>query len=341
MKRYNWPLGLFTSLGIALLSALSKVLPLARVTGWVFIAVIFLVFLYVFLFLLFCWAAHNYLADKKLFHRMKNRFLIAFTSILAVGAFGFLYEQFYAAVITSSRLTAMPAARRWVLILVHCTTFSGIYYCIVFYIRKQRKNQEDRLLLEHLKQAQLQARLASLKEQLSPHFLFNALNTLNSLTQDTAVKDYVNELANVYRYVLQHKENDFVTVRQELRFITSYLYIVRSRFEAAIACSIRIDDDVLHSRIPPLALQMLVENAIKHNVTAVYKPLNIFIYNDNCRYLVVENTCQPRTSVQWTEGIGLENIAQRFQLLGNREIVIERSAQLFTVKLPLDGRIDL
>lgn len=186
-----------------------------------------------------------------------------------------------------------------------------------------------------LKQAQLAAKLSSLKEQLSPHFLFNTLNTLSTLTQEQSVKSYVLELANVYRYVLQYKDIDTATVQQELDFIESYMYIVKARLEEAIDISINVSKKARNKKIPPLTLQLLVENAIKHNIASASRQLSIKIESNGEDFLSISNNLQLKKSVSYSNGIGLDNVMQRYRLLFHREISIEQDASSFTVKLPL------
>ncbi|WP_344822375.1 sensor histidine kinase [Rurimicrobium arvi] len=227
------------------------------------------------------------------------------------------------------------ASKRQYLILLRGLLVSGLYYFISYYLYVLSEKQKNSLEIAELRQAQLAANLSSLKEQLSPHFLFNTLNTLSSLTQEKNVKAYVAELANVYRYVLQYKELDTATIKQELAFITSYLYILKTRFEDAFEVDIAVDEKIMHSGIPPLTLQLLIENAIKHNIASVARRLKIHISNSPDNFLIVCNNFQPKSSTRFSTGIGLDNVIKRYQLLFNKEVIIEKSEVSFTVKLPI------
>ena len=220
------------------------------------------------------------------------------------------------------------------LIVLRGVLTNGLNAFLVFNLNQMKIRERWLLELEHLKQAKLQANLSSLKEQLSPHFLFNTFSTLSSLTKEQPVKDYVEEMANVYRYLLGYDKHDLATLQQELTFIDSYLYIIKIRLEEAIKINIDINQEALSHTIPPLTLQLLIENAIKHNITSASKPLVINIYTEGIE-LIVSNKLQPKISVQPSSGIGLKNIAQRYQLLFNKEIKIETNQELFTVKLPI------
>lgn len=215
------------------------------------------------------------------------------------------------------------------ILLLNC-----LFYFIVHHFQVLDQEQKNNIEIAELKQAQLEAKLSSLKEQLSPHLLFNTLNTLSTLTMEKNVKDYVSELAQVYRYVLLYEKRDSVTLKEELKFIESYLYLVKIRLEDAIQIKIQVSEDLLNTLIPPLTLQLLIENAVKHNITSLSKPLNIHILSDS-NHLIVSNNFQPKRSVQHSVGIGLDNVMQRYRLLFNRDIFIENSIVSFTIKLPI------
>lgn len=165
--------------------------------------------------------------------------------------------------------------------------------------------------------------------------MFNSLNTLSTLTREPEVKKYIDELANVYRYLLQYKEFNVATLKTELNFIQSYLYIIKTRLENAVQIVIKVDDGLIYSKIPPLTLQLLLENVIKHNVATEKNPLEISIRNEAADWLIVENKLLLKSSVLPSHGIGLQNLVQRYDLLFGKEIVISKTANLFTIKLPI------
>ena len=142
-------------------------------------------------------------------------------------------------------------------------------------------------------------------------------------------------MANVYRYLLDYQKRDLADLEQELEFTKSYLYIIQTRLESALKVEIDLNLEKTQYVIPPLTLQLLIENAIKHNAATKSKPLIIDI---RCQdgYLFVRNNLQPKSSVQPSSGIGLSNIEQRYRLLFLKEIKIEMDKDFFTVKLPLD-----
>ncbi|MBL0745881.1 sensor histidine kinase [Chryseolinea lacunae] len=149
------------------------------------------------------------------------------------------------------------------------------------------------------------------------------------------VKEYIGEVSNVYRYLLQYKENDMVAVEDELKFTESYLYILSERFESGLQVEISIGERTRKTSLPPLALQTLVENAVKHNIVSPARPLYLEI-TDNDEFIVVRNNLQLKHSLpNDSSQSGLKNIHERYGLLANKEIVIEKTATHFIVKLPV------
>ncbi|TWI19156.1 histidine kinase [Sphingobacterium siyangense] len=224
---------------------------------------------------------------------------------------------------------------RTLLVLVRGGLINWLISFLVLHLEGMREKERAQLELEYLKQAHLQANLSSLKEQLSPHFLFNTLSALASLTKEQSVKDYIEELSSIYRYLLKHRESDLVTLKNEIAFCESYLYIIKTRLENAIEILIELTEDISNVQIPPLTLQLLIENAIKHNVAAHYKPLKIHIYVSSNSSLIVENNLQPKHSREKSSGIGLKNISQRYKVLLGQEITIEKTDTFFKIHLPL------
>jgi LytS/YehU family sensor histidine kinase len=229
----------------------------------------------------------------------------------------------------------MEQTRKLSVLIFRGLIISGFIFFVAYYLNLLDATQHSRIENERLKKENLHARLESLKQQLSPHFLFNTLNTLSSLTKEARVKAYVAELSNVYRYLLQYKENDMVRVADELAFLDSYSYILRERFEGGFLIQIKISDDVRNTLLPPLALQSLVENAIKHNVVSIARPLIIEIGSADGFIFVRNNYQAKRSFAEQSSHSGLNNINDRYKLLAHREIVIERSDIYFTVKLPI------
>lgn len=213
--------------------------------------------------------------------------------------------------------------------------FSGIIYFVVFYLKLLLEKQKNVLEIEQLKKEKLEAQLASLKQQISPHFLFNSLSTLRTIVEDAGSKKFINKLANVYRYLLNLNENDLVSLQEELEFTDSYLYILKERFEEALQLENNVPKDIVHKKIPPLVLQLLIENAIKHNVASIKNPLKITIALHDENNIIISNNMQSKITNEVSTGKGLDNIRFRYQILSDQNIVIESNEKNFTVIIPI------
>jgi two-component system LytT family sensor kinase len=203
-----------------------------------------------------------------------------------------------------------------------------------FFIKQWRHSLVE---LERFKQEHAEFRFQVLKNQINPHFLFNSLNTLSSLIyvdQDDAAK-FVRQLAKVYRYVLENREKEVICLETELTILESYIYLAETRFRDKLIVDIRIDEGDRQCGIPPMTLQMLIENAIKHNITSQARPLRIHIFSENHEYLVIQNTLQRISSIAYSSRIGLKNVIARYKCLTPKKVIIEEGYGRFTVKLPL------
>ena len=188
---------------------------------------------------------------------------------------------------------------------------------------------------ELFEQAHLRAQLISLQQQISPHFLFNSLSTLKTMVSDPPAKNYIVHLAGVYRYVLSFNDQHLTKLDDELKFIHSYLHILNERFGDMLNVKINIDPQYRLFSLPSLSLQLLIENAIKHNVCSAEHPLCITIATDDTPALMVQNNFQPKTSRMQRPGMGLKNIIERYRLLVDRSVEVTNDNQRFTVTIPL------
>lgn len=215
-------------------------------------------------------------------------------------------------------------------------TFLSLVCYFVFSNRRTNaaleKARNERALLE---QEHLRAQLISLQQQISPHFLFNSLSTLKTMVNDDSAKQYIVELAGVYRYVLSVNQQYLSRLADELKFIGSYLHILKERFQDALL--VRIDVPKEHNQLllPSLSLQLLIENAIKHNVCSFESPLYITITSNENATLTVENNLQPKRARAGSGGTGLKNIIERYKLLGNQSVEVANHEKKFTVTIPL------
>lgn len=207
------------------------------------------------------------------------------------------------------------------------------YFFSRFQIETERKN-EVLLENEHLKNENLLVQLTSLKNQLNPHFLFNSLNTLSWLINEDTAKSqqYLQKLSQVLRYSLSMQEQSLVSLKEELTLVDNYIFLLQMRFGENL--KIVKNTENTQFQIPPLSVQLLIENAIKHNIVSTASPLNIWIELKDKNKLVVRNTLNLKPNSAGT-GIGLVNLNERFKILANQAIEIEQNEDLFRVTLPL------
>jgi len=209
---------------------------------------------------------------------------------------------------------------------------SSLYASTGFFMQWKR----NLVKAQTLEKATLEAQFESLKTQVNPHFLFNSLNTLMSLVQGNAdAERYIENLSEFMRYILKNRNSEAVSLKEELEVANQYLYLQSSRFPHKLHASVRIPDEYLGCQLPPLTLQMLIENAIKHNEISAEHPLSIQIYIKD-HDLVVENNLNEKLEAEHSIGIGLENIRSRYQFLLGKDILVTRTDAYFRVTLPLD-----
>lgn len=208
------------------------------------------------------------------------------------------------------------------------------FYELLFYMEAWKKATQE---AEELKKINLMVQLESLKNQVKPHFLFNSLNTLTALVEKDAAKavKFISELAQVYRYLLQSNEKELIALDQELQFTQAYFFLLRTRFGEAISLQIDVAESLHNCLLPPLTLQILVENAMKHNQVSVRKPLAVTIRGEGGEWLVISNNLQPKRVAAPSNGMGLSNIAAKYKLLNQPDVIIIKEADSFTVKVPL------
>ncbi|KAA0993297.1 sensor histidine kinase [Dyadobacter aurulentus] len=190
---------------------------------------------------------------------------------------------------------------------------------------------------EAIKKAGLQGQLQSLKSQVSPHFLFNSLNTLSALIVDEPerAEQFVDEMAKVYRYLLQTNQEALTTLSAEILFIKSYYHLLRTRHDKGLELIIAIDDADFDKFIPPLTLQLLVENAVKHNTILEKNPLFIEIRSLGNNILQVKNNLLEKSTPVLSTRLGLANIKAKYELLSENQPAINAGPDFFTVQLPL------
>jgi two-component system, LytTR family, sensor kinase len=191
--------------------------------------------------------------------------------------------------------------------------------------------------MEKYKKENAEYRFETLRTQVNPHFLFNSLNTLSSLVYEDRDKaaGFIRDLSDVYRYVLDNRNHETILLSEEIRFIKSFVYLYQLRFDNKLDVEINISENVMDTLIAPMTLQLLVENAIKHNVISVKKPLKITISSDPDGYITVSNNLQKKLNEVASSEIGLKNISSRYAYLTSKAVVISETGSEFIVKVPL------
>lgn len=204
----------------------------------------------------------------------------------------------------------------------------------VFYFYKSY--QENRVKEQKIIAGTASAQFESLKNQIDPHFLFNSLNVLSSLIEENpdAAQKFTTSLSKVYRYVLEQKDKELVSVEEELNFAKTYMNLLKMRFENSITFELPSNFENEEAKVVPLSLQLLLENCIKHNVVSEQKPLHIKIkVEDN--QLVVSNNLQKKETLSDRKGVGLQNIVNRYAILTKRHVLVEENETSFQVFLPI------
>jgi len=188
---------------------------------------------------------------------------------------------------------------------------------------------------EELKRAHLALQFQTLKDQVKPHFLFNSLSSLVTLinTDTTKATDFVHRLSDVYRYLLEQRDNELVTVSEELQFLENYTFLQKIRFGENL--QVHFDLKLNKNRmLLPLSLQMMVENAIKHNEVSSSHPLHIDIYSRYDQYIVIKNSLRKKSSESHSLGVGLENLKKRTSFFTDKPLEIEENSDSYTVSIP-------
>ena len=218
-------------------------------------------------------------------------------------------------------------------ILLFCGALIYNVFYFAFYSYNQYTYEQLQTLRMERKQAELQ--LAALKSQLSPHFLFNCMNSLSALFQSDSAKaeTFIRAMAKSYQYTLEQYRSSLITVKEELEFVRSYGFLLKTRFGEGFQLEVQLDPEKMEHKIPPLTLQILVENALKHNSVSSANPITVSIAS-NGKVLQVSNNKIPKKEYRASTGIGLKNIAARYAILSKTQIQIADTNK-FTVTLPL------
>ncbi|MGD1846311.1 MAG: sensor histidine kinase [Salibacteraceae bacterium] len=191
--------------------------------------------------------------------------------------------------------------------------------------------------IERFKKENIETQFEMLKNQVNPHFLFNSLNTLSSLVYSNPeyAANFIRQLSQVYRYVLENKNKEVIALKDEIEVLQAYIELLELRFSNNLEFKLHIEEELMTSQIAPLTLQMLIENAIKHNIISRKRPLTITINSTADHRIQVSNNLQKKTSVGYSSEIGLQNIRSRYAYISNREVEVIETETEFTVIIPV------
>lgn len=269
--------------------------------------------------------------------RNKVRFLLAFflagsvlavaSAVLAVYVIGALVHQY----------TLQQNSNPLKLNIIYASLINLFFHllnAIFFFFREYRRQWAE---AEELRRSSSQAQLQLIRSQINPHFLFNNLNVLSGMVikDNPEANHFIEAFSQVYRYILNTQDKELVELRSELEFIQPYIFLLQKRFDEGLSVNVSIPDHYKALHVVPAALQMLIENAIKHNVVSRSKPLHIDIHANGNGVIVVKNNLQPRKAVEPTTQIGLQNISKRYELISGKNVIVKRTEAEFEVVLPL------
>jgi two-component system, LytTR family, sensor kinase len=212
--------------------------------------------------------------------------------------------------------------------------FFHLVNAVFFFFKEYRTQWQE---AEELRRNSAMAEMEMIKSQINPHFLFNNLNVLSGMVikDNPEANKFIEEFSKVYRYILNNQQKELVELNSELEFIQPYIFLLKKRFNEGLEVDITIADKYKQLYVVPAAIQMLIENAIKHNVISRHKPLHIEIHSNGNNTLIVKNNLQLRTALVPSSRIGLQNIRRRYEIISDRSINVQQSEKEFEVTLPL------
>ncbi|MCW3125475.1 MAG: putative signal transduction histidine kinase [Bacteroidetes bacterium] len=266
--------------------------------------------------------------ERSLVLRLVIQFAISLVIVLTLREFIFHFTKSYLPVKVTRELYIVATAAHILFIATVVLTMFGFRFF--------NKWKETELKKEVLEKEKATVQYDNLKNQLNPHFLFNSLTSLNSLIFENPqlASEFLHQLSKVYRYVLENKDKTVVSLSTEVNFISHYVQLLSSRFDGGLNVNIKLSEAALDQHILPVTLQILIENAIKHNITSTDSPLTIDIY-DESGYLVVQNNLQVKQIIDTSNKQGLENLKNLYKVLIEKEVMIEQTQDRFSVKIPL------
>jgi len=242
-----------------------------------------------------------------------------------------------ALMIVSQRVLNINAWHGFFIFYIYRNSGIGMMVMLVTHVQELvNKSEQDRIEILTLQNQNTETELAALRAQIDPHFLFNSLTSLSGLIRSNS-KDslaFVDHLAETFRYVLDKREFKMVTVRDELRFLESYIFMMKQRFEQGFQVKINVAEAHLIKHIPQFAMQITIENALKHNLASDKNPLFLEIFSFG-NAIVIRNNSRPKKHPMAGHGIGLANLSKRYQLISNHQVTVVNDEHIFEINLPL------
>ena len=297
-------------------------------------SVLILVQFEIFIWLGFRFFSKEFIKTEKNYTRkIIQRLLLFYFVVLILAAVIFILFQIYLHLINGISLNNLPAniisleLKSWILFaLLGFLTGALIFFYILWQetLKNEQKLREEKLIFQY----------ETIKNQVNPHFLFNSLNTLSSLINSNApAEDFIHKLSSIYRYILENRDVDQVRLEEEIEFAKNYFFLQKIRDEEKITLEIK-PFDMKKFMILPISLQLLIENALKHNSATRDYPLTITIYKED-DLIVVKNNLQKKLNIEESPGTGLRNLGERLKLITNREMKVIETSDEFIVKIPL------
>jgi len=282
-------------------------------------------------FSIIMWYINIYMLNRT----AKRRQHISYPRLMIVLAFGMLI-MFGLAWIQQLILSHINFGPVMLMVEVRGILINLVCYMFLTLLQNNYTGQQIQLELEKVKSDNLGAQYELLKQQINPHFLFNSLNTLKLMaeTHDEETVDFIVKLSDFYRFTLESRKLDLISVQEEMKIVDAYLFLQKARFGEGINFTNDLGKETDQTLIPPFTLQLLVENCIKHNIVSQSKPLHIKIYSADGQ-IVIENPIQRKMNTEDSLGVGLDNIKMRYKHLLEKEITINSDENNFQIKLPL------
>ena len=300
-----------------------------------------LMFLYTMLYTLALHLTNTYLfitLDKFFVNERfsKKRILVGFVSSFILSLFVIFLLRLFISILIEKQSLSFFIANDNASDYFVASVFTFVVLLIVHLVYLYKGYQENRVKEQKIIAGTANAKFESLKNQIDPHFLFNSLNVLSSLIEENPenAQRFTTSLSKIYRYVLEQKDKELVSVEEELAFAKTYMNLLKMRFENSLFYELPSTIPNPEAKVVPLSLQLLLENTVKHNVVSEQRPLHIRIFLEG-GYLAIQNDYQKKEVLQERKGVGLQNIINRYGIITNRKVLIEQNEQTFTVKIPV------